>query len=476
MAWLSGYGYRKQITINGSTAGAQTNYQIKLTVHKGSGSDSAGHVYLNNHCQDDFDDIRFTKSDGSTELDHWQESYVSATSAVFWIEFDSIPASPDDTNFYIYYDNSGASSGSDGDDTFLIYDHFLGSSLDTGKWAWYHGGNRNYEVANSSLRIYSGSQWGWGCVVSQALKQAKNTALEALVRLAASYDLDVRLQDAHESPTDWVSTVMSRYNNTLRVKDTDGETTTSKTFDTGTWYRTILFSKTNNIKAQSNGTNISRSTTRLEDNMYVALFNTNSLNVYFDFAFLRKYCDPEPTWGDWGSEESSGAEAKSSSDTGSGAESSIYSALYSRSETGSGAESLASRLFSVVEAGSGIGASSLLAVLIGTEETGLGSEFASKIFSAIDSGSGIDTVIARLLVATEIGSALEAALLITLLISGDEGLGSDLSGLPNAFLSDDEGSGFDALRALIEIPATGSDMRLPTSPGRVTIPSKEVNL
>ena len=119
MAWLTGYVYRKQIIINGSTAGAQTNYQLKLTVYKGTGTDSAGIVYLNNHCQDDFDDIRFTKSDGSTELDHWRESYVSATSAIFWIEFDSILASPDSAVFYIYYSKADATSASNVANTFI---------------------------------------------------------------------------------------------------------------------------------------------------------------------------------------------------------------------------------------------------------------------------------------------------------------------------------------------------------------------
>ncbi len=91
------------------------------------------------------------------------------------------------------------------------------------------------------------------------------------------------------------------------------------------------------------------------------------------------------------------------------------------SDTGSGAESLVSRLFGAAETGSGVSAASLLAVLIGTGETGLGSELAAKIFSALDAGSG-----------------------------------------------------FDALKALIEV--TGSDIKLPARPGQVRIPSKEVNL
>ena len=110
--WLSGYSYRKQFTINGSTAGALTNYQMELFVNKVGDSDSGNNVYLNYHCQDDFDDIRFTKSNGTTELDHWRETYIPSESAIFWVAFDSIPASPDSANFYIYYGNPTDSSAS----------------------------------------------------------------------------------------------------------------------------------------------------------------------------------------------------------------------------------------------------------------------------------------------------------------------------------------------------------------------------
>lgn len=147
----------------------------------------------------------------------------------------------------------------------------------------------------------------------------------------------------------------------------------------------------------------------------------------------------------------------SSADIGSSSEVSTQVATLARAETGSG-----------------IGASSLLAALIGTEEAGLGSEFATKVFSAFDSGSGIDAVIARLLAGAETGSTLEVALLITALISGDGGFGSDLSTLLKAILAYDGGSGFDARTALIE--TTGSDMRLHGGLGQVRIPSKGVNL
>jgi len=154
MAWLTGYNYRKQITIKGSSAGVQTNYQMKLNVHKGSGSDSGDDVYLGGSCRNDFNDIRFTKSDGETKLDYWRESYVSGDYAIFWIEFDSIPADPDSVNFYIYYDNSDASSESSGGDAFLFFDDF--KLNDEGAWCWFQDPR-----AIRYVGTYDKTYWGY---------------------------------------------------------------------------------------------------------------------------------------------------------------------------------------------------------------------------------------------------------------------------------------------------------------------------
>jgi len=43
---FQGWNNRKEKTITGTTAGAQTNYQMKLKVYKGSGTDTPGTVYL----------------------------------------------------------------------------------------------------------------------------------------------------------------------------------------------------------------------------------------------------------------------------------------------------------------------------------------------------------------------------------------------------------------------------------------------
>ena len=127
--WLSGWDYRKSHTITGS-AGAGTNYQVKITVYYGSGSDSGGSVYLDSKGETDFGDIRFTDNDGSTELDYWMESKTDSDNAVFWVEVaDTLESN---AVIYIYYGKTGETTTSNGADTFLFFDDFSG---DLSKWS-----------------------------------------------------------------------------------------------------------------------------------------------------------------------------------------------------------------------------------------------------------------------------------------------------------------------------------------------------
>ena len=152
MGWLSGYAYRKEITITGTPDGAQTNYQMLLNIIKGAGSDGGNSVYLGNHALDWPEDIRFTKSDGETLLDFWREE-SDATDGTWWIEFDSISASPNTATFYIYYGKASDSDVSNGDNTFIQFDNFeRGSDGDPigGDWT----------VVIGSVIISTEQKWG----------------------------------------------------------------------------------------------------------------------------------------------------------------------------------------------------------------------------------------------------------------------------------------------------------------------------
>ena len=126
MTWLTGWNRRKSKMINGSTAGIQIDYQMTLTLHKGSGTDIVTDIYLGTNVRNDFGDVRFTSSDGSTLLNYYIESYVSGDYAIVWIKIPSIPTSPSTTSIYVYYDNSSETSASNYINTLNI----LGNGLD----------------------------------------------------------------------------------------------------------------------------------------------------------------------------------------------------------------------------------------------------------------------------------------------------------------------------------------------------------
>ena len=63
-SWLTNWSRRKLITITGSTSSSQTDFQMKLTVHKSTGTDTSTDIYLGANVNNDFSDLRFTTSDG----------------------------------------------------------------------------------------------------------------------------------------------------------------------------------------------------------------------------------------------------------------------------------------------------------------------------------------------------------------------------------------------------------------------------
>jgi len=114
MEWLNGYGNRSLVEITHSITEGQTDYQVNLTVN------------YKPDMQTDFDDVRFTLFDGITELSYFKDTYVSATSALFWVKVPSVLPSPKITIIYMYWDNNTVSTTSSPQNTFLrVIDNVL---------------------------------------------------------------------------------------------------------------------------------------------------------------------------------------------------------------------------------------------------------------------------------------------------------------------------------------------------------------
>ncbi len=310
-AWgLADYAYRKRMTIDGSTADAQTDFQMKLIVHKGAGVDSDNSVYLNGHCRDDFNDIRFTQDDGITELDHWRERYVNGDYAVFWIKFNSIPASPSSASFYIHYGNESASSGSDGEAAFVFFDDFPGSLVDGSKWP-------------TQITVPGGS-----IIVSGGVLILDTSVGEGYARIGRTVSCPCRIEARAKVGSDYDSQNGNRHRwnkcgepHDIFVGDDSAHTTIQVFWNgwTGTGVDSDTYLRLRQIysSGQLTWAIYKEDETLIYSNSYVPSSDPTSMfydvgdgtgnnwgRLTIDWVFVRKHADPEPTWGTWGSEES----------------------------------------------------------------------------------------------------------------------------------------------------------------------------
>jgi RHS repeat-associated protein len=139
--WFSSsWNYRKQITITGSS-GAGTGYQVLLKIGETSGAsgkqfDLNGHASIFPTGQDQGGDLRFTASDGVTELPFWVEEATSTTPnriAYVWVKVGENLGTNKD--IYVYYGNAGASNASNGFTTFNFFDDFNDGVINSQKWS-----------------------------------------------------------------------------------------------------------------------------------------------------------------------------------------------------------------------------------------------------------------------------------------------------------------------------------------------------
>ena len=140
-AWLSGWQYRKEITITEQSGSTLTDYPVLLTIDTAS-------LISEGKMRSDCGDIRFT-DENDTLLTYYLESACNTANTKIWVKVPSIPASSS-TTIYMYYGNSEAESASDIHGKWNIYDDFDGTSLNTSIWDSYTDGG-SISVSNGQL-------------------------------------------------------------------------------------------------------------------------------------------------------------------------------------------------------------------------------------------------------------------------------------------------------------------------------------
>lgn len=209
-AWIldpwydASWQYRQKFTV-ANTEGQLTDYQIQLAVHYGAGTSDNWTVFCDNHCQTDFDDIRFTRADGSTLLDFWRESMCDSDNSTIWVELDSVTATGE-TDFYIYYGNAAAtypteaSTTLQGQATFIHFDDFE-RGVDGDEVGGI--GTTIWTESSGTVEISMGQSFNGTCYYGTRGMKLEGTAAAAMISTPVTHSDSIAIQsraykeDAH---------------------------------------------------------------------------------------------------------------------------------------------------------------------------------------------------------------------------------------------------------------------------------------
>jgi hypothetical protein len=148
MSWLTGWNYRKPITV--SSGSALTNYQVLITVDTVT-------LVTASKLLSSCNDIRFTPSDGSTLINYWIESGPNTSSTKIWVKIPSI--SSGSNTIYMYYGNAVATSTSNGVNTFDLFNagntltgwNYNGASIVSNQIVIANGASNNYIASQTAI-------------------------------------------------------------------------------------------------------------------------------------------------------------------------------------------------------------------------------------------------------------------------------------------------------------------------------------
>ena len=287
------FAYRKQITVTEQSGNGLTDYQVLIELNSTNFDFS--------HANEDGSDIRFY--DGSNFLNYWIEKWDSVNQeAKVWVKVPSIPASSS-TSFYMYYSNSNVTSASNGEDTFEFFDDFEGTEIDTSKW----GGNIDYfNVSGSIVKCEISDKWIYtetfqivdGEIISKARidSGARGSVhgrcskhLTYNPSYVDGYNVNYRYPNGDVRARKWASG--EQYILDLATYSHDAD-----------WHLAKLRFNGSNITfryEKEDGTNIYSYATTDEtfSSGYIGLGadHIDSGSVYWDYIFIKKYTDPEPS-------------------------------------------------------------------------------------------------------------------------------------------------------------------------------------
>jgi hypothetical protein len=293
MAWLSGWSYRKEISVTGQS-GAGTDFQVKFDI----GDSAGGDFHLEGHCTNFPQDIEVTDDDGTTLL-KFHIKDIAADPLRMWVKVADDLGS--NQTIYVYYGKSGATTNSNGVNTFMKYD---GWETGTG---WYSNaprgtthplqGTYGAELAATGVWVKSATMGplslGSAIVSVNAYPQTTTGRINSIAVVDSSdnsgayckLDGGKLYAQSNVTWTDTGETYIANSWHELEILQLDA-TTYKVRWDEGSW--------------RGPYTNANAHTLSNIDELWCA--GESSIG-YFDDDYVRKYITTEPAFSSAGSEE-----------------------------------------------------------------------------------------------------------------------------------------------------------------------------
>lgn len=300
--WNDRWQYRKPITIS-SGSSAASDFQVKISDYDTSSDISNGKM------QGDCGDIRFTSSDG-VSLPYWVVDDTCNTSTTdIWVKVDDIPPTGG-TTIYMYYGNSSADNGEDGNQVFEFFDDFEDSSIDTSKWG---GDNSDFSENADSLvcttdnvGMYSKDFEIQEGIVETRVKGTDSS--DARASIMARVDVGTGNSDYNDEDGYRFRTRINTNDDLTLAEYNSGSwtanSTSSYTLANDTWYEKKFVFAGTSLTGYINGSSQITDTDSTYQNAGAVGINThNNAGFAWDWFFVRKYMPTEPSAGSPGTEE-----------------------------------------------------------------------------------------------------------------------------------------------------------------------------
>ena len=295
-----GWLYRKSIDIDQEIGIGGTDYQVLVE------------VTFDSDMQNDFDDIVYTDNDGKTLLDHWRESYIASTSAIFWVKVDDYISENQPATIYMYYGNEEASTASNGVDTFEFYEDWTSESIGVNWTISNSGGSVSFDdtdaIHGNVIRIQGNAgDNAYGIHSDDSYTMAYATRFRSNVESTSASYQTVKQGFTNVTGSQQVM-ISSRYgNDNFLCRDDDGgadnQVIGSENYDD--WFIYDITRDGTESELFVDGVEVAEGN-NAPDAMgaYVFLYVKDSeYDLYNDWTLVRKFIADGPEVDSWGEEE-----------------------------------------------------------------------------------------------------------------------------------------------------------------------------